>query len=394
MNAVFGPLRRHDRQRFRDLLRYCFILTDDQVRNWLDDETPDDWLIAGYAGDDLLTGAIVQPMTVMGAMQASVGAIGGVATAPHARGQGLARGLMAYALRRLREQSIPWAILHPFDFAFYHRLGWGQGAPMVRVSLKQPGILGRTALPGTYRLVGVEAREDLDLIHRAGVLNGPGALVRGERQWSRLLLRPAAPRLCAVWENGGEAGYVVYELRRSAGASRLDGVCTVHDWAWTAPTAREALLFYLANHAGQVGRIDMKVSVDDPLTNLEGEGVERVFIRGPMVRITDVATWRDCREPLSSDARAPIRLHDRLCPWNEATHWLGPSNAVAPMAPRPLLDPPVAEIGIAAFSSLMWGSLSLDTALHCGMIQNADSPTMDALASLIPRSPPFFLDWF
>jgi len=390
MNAEFGPLRPQDRQRFRDMLRYCFILTEEQVWNWVGDDLPDDWLIAGYAGDDLLTGAIVQPMAIMGTMQASVGAIGGVATVPHARGKGLARGLMEYALNILREKRIPWAILHPFDFGFYHRLGWGQGTPMVKMSLKDLRLLRCGSPPGSYRLVGTEMWESLDLIHRIWALAGSGSLVRGQREWSRLLHRPVAPRTCAVWESGGDAGYVVYELKRSTGASRLDGTCTVHDWAWTAPTAREALLSYLANHAGQVGRIDLKVSVDDPLANLEGEGVEKALTRGPMVRLVDVSRYDPCASRTRVGTLA-VHVRDPLCAWNDGSFRLG----VAEVSPGAVADDPhTVDLDIAVLSSLLWGSLSPETARRCGLIRHADTCTMDLLDSLVPRSPPFFLDWF
>jgi predicted acetyltransferase len=206
----------------------------------------------------------------------------------------------------------------------------------------------------------------------------------------RLLERPVAPRTCAVWERDGDAGYVVYELKRSTTASRLDATCTIHDWAWKVSDAREALLSYLANHAGQVGRIELRVSVDDPLTNLGGEGVEKVPARCPMVRLVDLALY-DSREARGEAGALSFGVHDPLCPWNNGCYRLG----VADEGPSPgSIDSPSLETDIATLSSLLWGSVSVETARRCGLIRGADSTAVDLLGSLVPRSPPFFLDWF
>lgn len=390
MDVTFGPLRPHDRPALKDLLTYSFILAPEQVDNWID-EVPLEWLIAGYEGDELRTAAIVEPKQLAGPRQATVGAIGGVATAPCARGRGLARGLMQYALGLLRTQGAKWAILHPFDFAFYRRLGWGQGTPMVRVTLRRPGLLRRPTPPGTCRMAGAEAWETLDTVHQTWAAKGPGALARTQRDWRRLLLRPLRPRHCVVWEGAQGTGYAIYDLTRSPLDSRSGATCVVHDWAWTAACAREALLAFLAYHEGQVGRVECKVAVDDPLTNLEGEGVEKTACRGPMVRLVDIGHG-PADPPAGSTGGVMLRIKDGLCPWNGGVFRFTPAGDRVHITTS--WGPPQAEMDIADLSSLLWGSLSPSTARFCGAVGSEQAHAVDTLFAGFPKEPPFFLDWF
>ncbi|MBN1426620.1 GNAT family N-acetyltransferase [Candidatus Fermentibacteria bacterium] len=389
MDVTFGPLRPHDRPALKDLLAYSFILTTEQVDNWID-EVPPGWLIAGYEGDELLTAAIVEPKRLTGPSPAAVGAIGGVATAPCARGRGLARELMQYALDHLRTQQVMWAILHPFDFSFYRRLGWGQGTPMVKITLRQPGFLRRPVTSGSCRMAGVDSWKTLDEIQRAWAAQGPGALARIERDWRRLLDRPLRPRRCAIWGGDG-AGYVIFDLARSPLDSRMGGTCTVHDWAWTTACARDALLAFLANHAGQVGKIELKVAVDDPLTNLEGEGVEKSTIRGPMVRLVDLGLL--ATQPHAPSAEGvSLAIRDALCQWNAGPFWLAVRERGIGASPGAGM--PQAELDIADLSSLVWGSLSSTTARRSGAVVGERGAALETLSPGLPAEPPFFLDWF
>ncbi len=380
MHVTYGPLARHELDRLRDLLRYGFLLTEEQVRNWVGDETPTEWLLAGHVGTEVATAAIVQPRTILGVRDASVATIGGVVTAPHVRGKGLARGLMAYALRRLREQGIPWAILYPFEASFYEKLGWGVGTPMVRLTISALGTFRHPSPSGAYRLVGPLEWPRLDRIHRAWPCGSSGCLARGESEWHRLLLRPLLPRTCVHWEGDGGEGYLVYELTRPLGSPRTAGTCVVHDWAWTTPPARAALLTYLAHHAGQVGRLVLKVPLDDPLATIEGAGIEAALVRGPMVRLVDLECLQESRR--SAGWRGlRLRVSDPLCPWNALEFG------------DPEVGAGVLETDIATLSSLLWGSLSPDMAWACGLLRG-ERQTLARLEELVPRRPPFFLDWF
>jgi hypothetical protein len=57
-------------------------------------------------------------------------------------------------------------------------------------------------------------------------------------------------------------------------------------------------------------------------------------------------------------------------------------------------DRPDAEVSIATFSSLVWGSLTLNTAISCGLVTGSGKEKLAILEKSFPSSSPFFLDWF
>ncbi len=397
IGVTFQELDANDRETLRDLLSYSFILTREQINDWISDDYPLDWILAGYAGKRLVTSTAILPLEMQGQGRREwLGGISGVATDPCYRGKGLARDLMRESLDRMRARGWKWAVLYPFDYEFYHRLGWGQGATAARLTLEPrhlPSACGQGE-EGEYRLVSTEEWSLLDRIHRVWVQRGPGALVREERTWRQLFSRPDRRREALVWESPGDqgAGYVIYDLQRREVDARLEASLLVIDWAWESPEARAALLTYLVRHHGQVGSMHMKVSHDDPLTNVEGNGVTKRSIRGPMVRIVDLGGFLE-RPPSYDGERITLLVEDALCPWNNGLFWLAPGEAQLMGGPCESGEPDL-HIGIGALSSILWGSLSVETALSCGLVSGPRQDRLGLLSPLLPMSAPFFLDWF
>jgi len=391
----FGALKSKDLERIRVLLGYAFIQPRENVLDWIPDDFPLEWFVAGYADDQLITSTAILPMELKGRNRSErTGGISGVATDPHYRGKGLARDLMQAALTRMRRQGVRWAMLYPFSFDFYSKLGWGQGTPLTRLTLGKDSLSPETEEAGQFRWVEPHEWQVLDRIHRSWAESGPGAVLREERDWRHIMHRPGRRRHTAVWNysSGDQAGYLVYDLKRDKEALRDESMLVVVDWAWDSATARNELLQYMARHSGQVGRIMVTVACDDPLTNLSEGSVQARPDRGPMVRIVDVG---QVLEPGEEPARGAlhIKIEDPLCSWNDETYWLlpGRSGLMGGHTPADRAD---AELSIATFSSLVWGSLSVDTAISCGLIIGPGKERLAILEKSLPSSAPFFLDWF
>ncbi len=395
MRVEFGALGPTDLDKLRTLLGYSFIQPSENVQDWIPDDFPCEWVLAGYAGENLATCTAILPMEIVGRRRREkVGGVSGVATDPHYRGFGLAKELMAASTERMRRQKMRWALLYPFDFDFYERLGWGQGAPLVRMSIGKGRLPFKKSASGGYRWLKENEWRVLDDIHKQWALLGSGALSRSERTWRQMMSRPKRERFTVLWEseeNKGEGGYIIYDLMRGQDTVRDDSRLLVIDWAWSSSQARAALLGYMAFHSGQVGRIDIKVRDDDPLTNLEGEGVTSRFDRGPMVRVIDVEEFLG-KEDHTGEKFVLVRIVDELCPWNDGVYRLSAARC-GPVG-RKQQTTPDAILSIGAFSSLVWGSLSLDTAISCGMVGGPKVERLEILRNCLPARAPFFLDWF
>jgi predicted acetyltransferase len=391
----FGALKSKDLEKLRVLLGYAFIQPRENVLDWIPDDFPLEWFVAGYVDNQLVTSTAILPMELKGRNRFDrAGGISAVATDPHYRGKGLARDLMQAALTRMRRQGLRWAMLHPFDFSFYLKLGWGQGTPMTRLTLGKDSFSLDVEEPGQFRWVEAHEWQILDRIHRSWAESGPGAILRQERDWKHLMHRPGRRRHTAVWHSlaDDQAGYLIYDLRRDKEALRDESMLAVVDCAWDSPRARNELLQYMARHSGQVGRIMLTVGRDDPLTNLTGESVQARPDRGPMVRLVDVGQLLEPGEEPAREA-VRVRIDDMLCSWNDDTYWLLPSSPglTGGHAAKDTAD---ARMSISTFSSLVWGSLTLDTAISCGLVTGEGREKLAALEKAFPSSSPFFLDWF
>jgi predicted acetyltransferase len=391
----FGALKSTDLEKLRVLLGYAFIQPRENVLDWIPDDFPLEWFLAGYVEDQLVTSTAILPMELTGRSRAEqAGGISGVATDPHYRGKGLARDLMQAALMRMRRQGMRWAMLYPFSFSFYLKLGWGQGTPVTKLTMGKDSISLKDEEPGQFRWVEPHEWQLLDRIHRSWAESGPGALLRQERDWKHIMHRPGRQRHTAVWHASADdhAGYLVYDLRRDKEALRDESMLAIVDWAWDSPEARNELLQYMARHSGQVGRIMVTVANDDPLTNLTGESIKAQPDRGPMIRIVDVG---QLLEPGEEPARGAIhvKIEDSLCSWNDDTYWLLPGRSGL-MGGHAAAETKDAQLSISTFSSLLWGSLTLDTAISCGLITGERRERLAIVEKSFPLSSPFFLDWF
>ena len=128
----------------------------------------------------------------------------GLATREEYRRQGLAKELLTFALRSLREKGVFFTFLMPFAIPFYTRLGWGvcgqhriyRLAPGAGIpgeeSPGSPGKPGRAEKesPSEPTVAGKEDAPDpalLDRIYRNWSSHLDGWLLRGEEDWEGLL---------------------------------------------------------------------------------------------------------------------------------------------------------------------------------------------------------------
>ena len=94
----------------------------------------------------------------------SMGGIGGVAVAPHARGRGVASGLLDAALRTMRERGQSLSVLYATVPALYRARGWERSGVYERIELPMDRLL--LSPKGTRRLSTRRATEaDLDDLH-------------------------------------------------------------------------------------------------------------------------------------------------------------------------------------------------------------------------------------
>jgi predicted acetyltransferase len=178
-----------------------------------------------YAGRDL-------PMT----------GLASVSVAPHARGRGVAKALLAESIVRAKESGAAVSVLFPSSPPVYRSMGWeiagvSAGAELptgLLAAVREPASLGgERAAPVTLRPVD---KNDLDTVHAlytAWAQPAVGPLTRTGPLFDRTRLLDLAGVLLAE-RDGAPAGYVAYD--------RSDPGVVVYDLVGGDPAVLATLL--------------------------------------------------------------------------------------------------------------------------------------------------------
>ncbi len=206
-----------------------------------------------------------------------LGGIGGVGVAPHMRGKGVARALMAGILQQLALEKVPVAGLFPATQRVYRSVGYEQSGE--RWCYQAP----LSALASFRQEVEILPVDPMDPAIRSRYRPRHGNLDRSPAIWSRLG-KPYVGRRYA-WLLG-EDGYVI--LGHSPQDTPHWDLEVVDYAAPSLPTAR-SLLSLLAGHRSLCDHLRWWGAPADPLLALFPEPVWSVTVAQRwMLRIVDV----------------------------------------------------------------------------------------------------------
>jgi predicted acetyltransferase len=249
----------------------------------------------------------------------SVPAIGiaGVAVAPEARGDGLARLLMEEALREVASEGVPISILYASTQSLYRQVGFEQAGHRfrIRIPLSQIGLRERGG-----RIISLDDSHapSVSRCYERFAREFNGTLDRGPYSWKRVCeTRGDRYQGFAVEEASGElAGYLYLMQQRKPETGRHDVLLS--DLAFTTPAAGRRLLGFLADMA-TIG--DEAVFFGGPwhpvlaLLPQQRYTVERRDYW--MLRVLSVPRSLECRGyPKGIQTEAVFRVIDPLLPDN------------------------------------------------------------------------------
>jgi predicted acetyltransferase len=278
-----------------------------------------------------------------------------VAVLPDARRQGVGARLCTAAMSAALERGDLISTLYPFRPDYYERLGWGLVGELHEYRLRS------AALPAyeQYRFVrNVRSPADAEAIAAcygrvAARSNGP--IQRDARVWAYRLagedlgVRPVSPAVATVtpadksrnrvvlYDRDGVTGYALLRQVTGAGPTRV----SVRELIAETEDAYRGILGYLARQSEvwplvrHAARVEERFG--DRLTDPRPPGAGRArslyfptarIIRGPMVRILDVAGALAARRYFTTDpvgtlrrATIEVRVDDAQIPGNRGP-WL------------------------------------------------------------------------
>ena len=371
----------------RAIAHYAFGATP-AVRDTSKDEESLPFLeqVRGYVafvdGEPQATATLI-PMTqnVRGKLLPMSG-VGGVATMPAARRQGLVRTMFAMMYETMREHNEPISTLYPFRESFYERVGY---APMsqskfVRFPVANLAPLTRIEVPGSAQQLtmgdGYDSwREYLERyqtrVHGFALNNveNDSQSKQRNKMWVVLARDP----------EGTVIGASTFKITGYTG--KLDAATFYYDSA----EARLLLLQWFARHVDQVSEIQINLAWDDLPEYWAPDLYTRVinhedFFTTPMGRVIDVTALNGLAVGAGSIG---IDLTDPQCEWNSGV-WSLSSGADGLLQIERGGSADVA-LTIQGLSSLVFAGQNPDD-FHLRGWGDPDAGTQATLRSMFPRA--------
>ncbi|MEJ7837222.1 MAG: GNAT family N-acetyltransferase [Thermomicrobiales bacterium] len=244
--------------------------------------------------------------------------VGGVATLPAARRQGLIRSLFSTLYESMHEYGEPVTTLYPFRESFYERLGY---APMsqskfVRFASATLTPLAKIEVSGSAEQVFMhdgfdEWREYLKRYqgrtHGFAVNDLANALSDKKRNTKWIVF--------ARDQSGTVVGAATFKI------TGYTGTLDANSFYYDSPEARLLLLQWFGRHVDQVNEIKISLAWDDLPEYWAADLYSKVvnhdeFFTTPMGRVVDVAALSGLKVGPGSIA---IELVDSQCAWNTGT---------------------------------------------------------------------------
>jgi predicted acetyltransferase len=314
-----------------------------------------------------------------------------VATAPEARGHGLAPALMAACVREMSRRGAALSTLFPSTVPLYRGAGW-----------EHAGLMHTWKIPARdfvfhdreldVRVAGKRDAAVLRKLHDTAASRTSGLLKRTEWFWKRVLAATAEePRETHLaLRNGRPEGYVVFALRESKLGRWFD--LGVRDFVSTTPAATRRLLTVLSDHRSMCEWVSGFGSPSDLIHLLPQEQrIETERSKRWMMRIVDVKRALEQRGwPAGLDAEVSFDIEDPVVPANAGKWRLrvkdGRGRAERGGSPR-------VELPIRGLAPLYSGFMSPEELRLAGLIEGPEAE-LARLRTFFAGPAPYTTDGF
>lgn len=307
-NIIYHLADKKDKEEVKSLWQYCFKDTKEFVELYFNKCYRAENTIGAYKNDRLLAAAQLNPYTIyLRGKKIDVDYIVGVETAPEARGEGLAGGLMQSLLEESVKRGHYLTILMPFSTNFYYSYGWRfcYQHKLYNLSLDELKPLGLNY--GTIKRIDPLAEiEVLNGVYQAFCAEYHGYVLRRRENWEVLLqdlLQEGGHCALLLGAEQKPEGYVLYSFDHEQ--------ITVLELAYTNYQAKAGLIKYLYRHRSQLERIILPLAIDDESYNVLENKQAAVIKPFMMARIADVANFLSLLE-YKTDISLKIKVNDSL----------------------------------------------------------------------------------
>lgn len=339
---------------------YLFESNPESIARRLENDPHTPYGYGAFLGDGTMISAVLgNPFEmVFAGKRTSLCGIGGVVTRPTHRRLGAVRGIMQTILREQYEEGTVFSGLYPFQFAFYRKFGYELAAAQRETRLPLSELR-----PYANKC---DARFFTDKDDVSALLDVFNAFAR---RYSLAIARtPAMLReklkpnpfagnayLYAIYEDNSPVAYVFFHKQAEKNGNTL----AVDDLAFIKPAHFRALMGFLSGMEAEFrdlrivlpADIDLSVLVADPYS------VQTSIRNRYMMRVVNCEKALGMLDLLPGETFS-IQISDAFLPENSGTWQVSAQGVHKTTAPADI------SLSIQAFSQLLCGMISLDTALY------------------------------
>lgn len=391
-------IRRLTDQDFDDhiaLAEYAFLYTlSDQQKEERRKRFGDEVVWGAFEGQDLCAKLALMSLEVyIHGKKIKMGGIGGVATWPEKRRQGMVSQLLRRSLEEMKTEGQLLSYLHPFSVAFYRKYGWELFTDNKKYTIPVEKLPLRRNVPGRV----VREVRDIDIlksVYDRAIIRYNGPVVRSRKWWEQRVMN-GIPYTAVYYNEANEPeAYVLYAIEERKWITE--------EIFWINETARQGLWDFIINHDSKLKEVQMKLPTDDPLSLLLPDPMVKQEIEPFfMARIVDAVKFVEVYPFAESteDHRFALQIEDRDAPWNEGWwEWKisqsGTSN-LEKVDPVEASSTDRANIGvpIGILTAMLLGYRRPSELQRIGLLETSEE-TAYLLDHLIPARTPYMADYF
>jgi predicted acetyltransferase len=190
--------------------------------------------------------------------------LGGVAVAPHRRGQGVARDMMDHALKAAQKQHIPLAMLYPFQQGFYRALGWAWVGETRQYRVATRDLPGFAESQQVVPFNPDAHQRGVQQAYEQGAIAQNGWLQRRDWQWETFFKPTAGQELYCYVEAGKVLGYAMGQFTEI----NSQWAIAVREWVALTPAAYRGILGFWAGWRDQISTVIWNTYATDPFPHL------------------------------------------------------------------------------------------------------------------------------
>ncbi|MCQ4086308.1 enhanced intracellular survival protein Eis [Saccharibacillus sp. JS10] len=351
-------------------------------------------VIGAFENEELSAKLVLLPFEVyIHGQVMQMGGIGGVATWPEKRRQGMVSQLLRQGLEEMKGQGQLISYLYPFSVGFYRKYGWELFTDNKKYQIPVEKLPPLKNVPG--RVVReVRDIEVLKSIYDRAIVRFNGAVVRSEEWWTKRVLKRAT--YTAVYYNEAKEpeAYVMYKIENEKWMTK--------EMFWINETARQGIWDFIVNHDSRITEVQMNTPVDDPFYLLLPDPIVKQEIQpNCMARVVDVVPFVEQYPFVQTGTEHAFTVHiqDPHAPWNDGLwNWQISREGIGRLeklesGEHGLSEATDVTLSIGTLTAILLGYRRPAELQQIGLLETSED-TAQLLNQVIPVRTPFIVDFF